>query len=337
MISSPAELEEARNQALRLEQIIQGLRSELAGRDELFDEMVGAYATRLRQLRFDIDAYLGVRMPKDADLVLRVDSPDINLEGAPSTILVDALERLRKAIANSFMRISAGEAKGPGRPTDELRIMSEPRVLWLAPGSLRIGVDLPASYHRQTMESWAPGAPETLPESPIKRSVSLLLAAAAWAASTQPVEAIEVAIPEAAVRKVILEQVRQLSPTPKGRISSIAIEGDRSLVESPIVLTNVSRSRAREGAYPDSGTKEFEDTGVLRRVAVDLDKDEHFFELRDRPNRAQPIKGDFPEELRARVFDAIHRQYRVHVRGILETKVGQQAKSVLHLEDFERL
>ena len=109
------------------------------------------------------------------------------------------------------------------------------------------------------------------------------------------------------------------------------------MVISPILLTSDSRIRARQGAYPGANTQEFEDLGTLRRVSVDLDKDEHLFELRGRPESRPAIKGDFPEELRARVFDAIHRKYRVKARGILETRVGQHAREILHLEEFERV
>lgn len=337
MITSPDQLEVSRQQARELEEIIKDIRGSLGERTDLADEMVAGYASRLRKLRLDMDTYIGVGGPSETDLVVRVESPDISSEGAPSTILVDTLERLRKALSSSYIRVSGGQARGPGRTSDEIRVASEPRVVWLGPGSLRIGVDLPASFHLKSVEKWMadPSAAEF--QSPIQKSVAFLLAAASWASSDQPVDAIETTIPDSGIRKVILEQVRQLSPTPRGRVSALSIEGDPAVVIRPILLTSDSRIRARQGAYPGENTQEFEDLGTLRRVSVDLDKDEHLFELRGRPDSRPPIKGDFPEELRARVFDAIHRKYRVKARGILETRVGQHAREILHLEEFERM
>jgi hypothetical protein len=334
MITSEKQLEQARKQAERLETLILEIRRTLPERKELTEEMVRGYESRLRSIRLDIDTFLGVGSPRQVDLVLRVVSPDIGSDGAPSTILVDTLEKFRKAVATSYSQIVRGGQRGAGRPPEELRVASEPRVLWLAPGSLRIGLDLPPSFHQRSVLSWSSDLADRSVKSPIQDSIAFLLIAASWAASEEPVEKIEEAIPNPGTRKVVLEQVRQLSPTPKGRVSSLVIEGDPKIVARQIVLTNSSRVRAREGAYPGSSTQEFEDTGILRKVTVDTEKAEHFFELRERPRGRPPVRGDFPEDLRVRVFHAIHGKYRVTVRGILETKVGRQTKQTLHLEDF---
>ncbi len=334
MITSEKELEQARKQAERLETLILEIRKTLPARKGLTDEMVRGYESRLRSIRLDIDTFLGVGDPRQVDLILRVASPDIGTDGAPSTILVDTLEKFRKAIASSYSQFARGGVRGAGRPPEELRVASEPRVLWLAPGSLRIGLDLPPSYHQRSVLSWSAEPSDKSVKSPIQDSITLLLIAASWAASEESLDRIEQAIPDPSTRKVVLEQVRQLSPTPKGRITSLVIEGDPKIVAHPIVLTNSTRVRAREGAYPGSTTQEFEDTGILRKVTVDTEKAEHFFELRERPRGRPTVRGDFPEDLRVRVFHAIHGKYRVRVRGILETKVGQQTKQTLHLEDF---
>jgi hypothetical protein len=334
MITSESELEQARRQAERLETLILEIRRTLPARQQLTDEMVHGYESRLRSIRLDIDSFLGVGDLRQADLILRVASPDIGTDGAPSTILVDTLEKFRKAIASSYSQLARGGLRGAGRPPDELRVASEPRVLWLAPGSLRIGLDLPPSFHQRSVLSWSSDVADRSVKSPIQNSIAFLLAAAWWASSEEPIEKLEETIPDSGTRKVVLEQVRQLSPTPKGRVSSLEIEGDPRIVTHPILLTNSARLRAREGAYPGSTTQEFEDTGILRKVTVDTDRAEHFFELRERPRGRLPVRGDFPEDLRVRVFHAIHGKYRVRVRGILETKVGRQTKQTLHLEDF---
>jgi len=336
MIKNRTELTLAQEQSERLEAAILEIRTSLAGRPEISNEMASSYESQLRAIRLDIDSFLGVKAPSGADLILRVESPDIGSDGAPTSILVETLETFRKAIAATLVGVRTGRAKTQGRPPAELRVASDPKVLWLAPGSLRIGVDLPSGYHQTSVLAYDETGSMTRAQTPIQQSVALLLKAAEWASSDLPVAELDKEIEKPAVRKAVLEQVRKLSPSPMGRVTALTIEGSPSILRQPIRLTESSRDRAREAAYQGSQTRDFEDTGTLKRVHVDIDTAQHSFDLRERPRGQPDIRGDFPEELRVRIFHAIQNQYRVRVRGILETKPGSPGKQVLHLEDFDR-
>jgi hypothetical protein len=334
MLNRKEQLTRSIEQAERLEHVILAVRERYAEMPEHGKVLVEPYRTLLASVRAEIDSCLELGAFPTADLVIRVESPQIGKDGAPSQILVDQLVNLRKALASTFVLVSRLPWAGKGRYSQELRGASDVTVLGIAPGSVRIGIDLPTLYHKQTLDPWVaePGAEPQI--SPAKEVVNFLMRAAEWAASDGTTEELEREIPDPRVRKTVLAQVRKLSPSPKGGITSVHIEGGLALGHRSVHLTPTAGERAREGEFPGKRTQEFEDSGVLKKLSLDDDKDVRRFELRERPSGKPNIRGDFPGELRHRVLEVMKHHNRVRVRGILEISSGARETSTLHLEDF---
>ncbi len=323
-------------QAERLERVILAIRERYSEMPDHANALVEPYRTLLASVRSEIDTCLDLRAFPAADLVIRVESPRIGASGTPSQILVDTLQNLRKALASTFVLVSPSAYTGAGRYTQSVRGASDVTVLGIAPGSVKIGIDLPTMFHTETLDSWNTG-PEGKPQlSPAREVVNYLMRAAEWAASDRPTAELEREIPDPKIRRAVLAQVRRLGPTIRGGINAVHIEGGATLGHKMVHLTPAATERAREGAYPGKLTREFEDSGILKKIALDLDKDVRQFELRERPDGKPNVRGDFPDELRARVLDVMKLGYRVRVRGILETSSGTKVTSTLHIEDFER-
>lgn len=326
----------ATEQAERLEKVILSIQEKYVDDPEAASAMIGPYRSMLTSVRAEIDSCLGLEGFPNADLVLTVKSSKIGPEGAPSQLLVDTLVTFRKALASTFARVSKVPWAGQGRYSGIVRGASDVTVLGLARGSVRIAVDLPPLFHKQTLDAWVTeeGAKPQL--SPVRAAVDYLLQGAEWAASDRPVEELERVIPDSAVRKEVMAQIRNMSPSPKGDIEALEIEGGSVLGRRAARLTRQASDRARTAEYPGKRTRAFEDSGILKRITVDLDKPIHDFELRDRPGDAANLRGDFPDELRQRVLDVMKLGRRVRVRGVLEETPGSPARTALHLEDFER-
>ncbi|HTT34371.1 MAG TPA: hypothetical protein VMH78_00670, partial [Thermoplasmata archaeon] len=330
MAATEDSLEVLKRQEQRLEKAISALRRAHHDEQEYANELIAPYASLLISVRADIDHLLGVGPIAGADIEIRVESPEIGREGAPSGILTETLDRLRKALAGTYAAVGKFRWSGRGRYTEEIRRAADIRVLALVPGSLRLGIDLPEPFHRRTMDNFGPRPSPT----PGRAALAALLAASKWAASDSPPEALSDAIPDPTTRKSVLEQVRRLSPSPKGKITTLEISGVSMQIGDSAKLTHAARSRARVAAYPGGGTQEFDDVGQLRALNVDLDEGRRVFVLRKRSGDRPSIRGDFPPELAHEVLDAIKHGYRVRVGGILETKGN--GRGVLHLGEIER-
>jgi hypothetical protein len=328
-------LARATEQAERLEKTILSIQQKYAEDPEAASAMVGPYRSMLESVRAEIDSCLGLKGFPNADLVLKVESSKIGPEGAPSQLLVDTLESFRKALASTFVRVSGAPWAGQGRYSGIVRGASNVTVLGLARGSVRIAVDLPPLFHRQTLDAWVTEEGAKPQRSPVRAAVDYLLQGAEWAASDRPEEELERVIPDAAVRKEVMTQVRNMSPSPKGDIEALEIEGGSVLGRRTVRLTRQASDRARTAEYPGKRTRVFEDSGILKRITVDLDRPIHDFELRERPGGVANLRGDFPDELRQRVLDMMKLGRKVRVRGILEETPGNPSRTVLHLEDFE--
>lgn len=334
MMNRTEQLARSTEQAERLEKVILSIREKYAKDPETASAMIGPYQSMLASVRSEIDACLGLEGFPSADLVLKVESPKIGPEGAPSQLIVQTLDTLRKALASTFIRVSKTPWAGQGRYTGMVREASDVTVLGLARGSVRIAVDLPPLFHKQTLDTWVTKEGAIPQRSPARAAVDYLLSGAEWASSDRSIEALETVIPDAVVRKEVMTQVRKLSPPPKGDIETLEIEGGRILGRKTVRLTRAASARAMSAEYPGKRTRVFEDTGILRKITVDLDQPLHEFELRLRPGGEPNLRGDFPDELRRRVLDAMDSGRRVRVHGILEETPGSPSKTMLHLEDF---
>ena len=107
-------------------------------------------------------------------------------------------------------------------------------------------------------------------------ALTLYLDAASWVSSgDDPIE-LERAIPDAERRRLLLNQISQLIPRPRGATETVELSG-RRLTRGPIQLQRISRERVRSALVQTVQDELVTAVGLLREI--DLDK--RSFTVRD--------------------------------------------------------
>jgi hypothetical protein len=222
-------------------------------------------------------------------------------------------DAFRKGVQSVAELILTGELTT--RPTAELKRATDFRVVAMAPGSLRVGVQLPFE------------------EGNVAEAVSLALGdylkTAAWVASDRPDDELHAQVPDERRRRLLLTELSRLAPRERGQVEEVELVG--SLLQSerilgPITLGRKNRRRINEtlDKIPEQRIETY--TGDLREI--DLDKCS--FVLRNietSPGEAMQIECQFREELLEAAKEALDK--RVTVTGSRPIDRTRRPKSLL--------
>ena len=313
-ITSRDEMEQAFEQLERLYQSLAALRRQIEpANPRNFAVLAEGHLEHIRRLRRELDEYAGVMALDEqaAPLWLRVVGPEIEWPAAPTSVLTAILDAFRKGVQSVAELILTGELTT--RPTAELKRATDFRVVAMAPGSLRVGVQLPFE------------------EGKVAEAVSLALGdylkTAAWVASDRPDEELHAQVPDERRRR--LTEISRLAPRERGQVEEVELVG--SLLQSerilgPITLARKNRRRINEtlDKIPEQRIETY--TGDLREI--DLDKCS--FVLRNietSPGEAMQIECQFREELLEAAKEALDK--RVTVTGGRPIDQTRRPKSLL--------
>jgi hypothetical protein len=315
MISSDAELQQAVEQMQRLYQVLAGLRRKVEpDRPELFAVIAEGPIELLRQLREDMDAYVGLAAlrEQEADLWLRIHGPGVVWDDAPTSVVTAFVDSLRKGVQMVAELIDTGTLTT--RPTKELMQACDLRLLAIAAGSVQVGLRLP--------EGLAAGSKRGVAEEALARYLKV----AAWVGQDdQPIED-WVPGPE---WRVLLNAVKPLVPRQRGGVEYVELHG-RRVGGQAVRLTRQSRRRLDE-ALDRLVTERIETReGVLREI----DLDQRTFLLRQRDDPAQ-VRCSFPDELYEAAKEAFDRAVRVS--GVMRPPGGRRGTPELDAERIEVL
>ena len=334
MIRSNSEFEITRRRAAVLEDTIEGLKQEYGNHPEYFEALAAPFRNELLGLRRQIDEYVGMTELPSSDVVLRIEGEGIREGAALGSILAERLVALRKAVVSIAEALAQGHPREAGRPLEDIAQLADFSVVGLAAGSLKLAVDFPTSVRQERLEGAE--APAT-PRSYVRKAVELLIEGGEWVSSAEPTSELPADLAASPAFDALMLKLRQLSPSPKGKLSRVWIEGRDISPGKAAVLTRDSRARAIQVLRKAEGAIEFEDVGKLRAMRFDADREIRDLVLRERTGGKEELDCDFEDALRPDVFRAVLTESRVRVRGILRTIVGPPKKSVLSIEELEFL
>lgn len=315
-ISSRDQMQQALEQLGRLYQSLAALRREIEPLNPRnFAVLAEGHLFEIRRLQHELDEYAGAVAVDEhaAPLWLKVVGREIEWPSAPTSVLTAILDAFRKGVQSVAELILTGELTT--RPTGELKRSADFRVVALAPGSLRVGVQLPPE------EGEAGTA--------VSRALGDYLRAAAWVSSEQSGEDLEQHVPDPRERRLLLTELARLVPRERGQVEEIELSG--SLLRSARVPSNVRLSRPSRkriddalDTIPEQRVESY--VGDLREI--DLDK--FSFMLRNagtRPGEVQQVECEFLEELVEAAKEALDK--RVQVTGSRPVDERRRAKPLL--------
>jgi len=307
MTADQEKLKQALAQLQRMYEALAQLRERTQGRGQFFVLAEGPL-DEIRRLESSVAALSGRSAVEEhaADIWMQVAGAELTWPEAPTSILTNLLDALRKGVqVAAEWLLKGGELST--RPTKELKRACDLRVLAMEPGSVRVALRLPEVE---------PGTEESA--TVVRDALGKYLAVATWAASDASGEGLEELIEVADLRRVLLTEVKRLVPRPRGDVESVDLYGRAMPRAERVRLTR--KVHARIDAAIDAAEREQVERheGDLREI----DLDNRTFTLRNvSADNVFQIPCQFGPDLYDSALDALDR--RVEVTGIRQIEVGR--------------
>lgn len=325
MIENAIQFEHAQKQLGKMQDSLRNLVADVLPKNRHnFAVLAEGPMEEIRRLQAEIDVYTGVAsaIESESPLWLRIYGENVHWPAAPSSLLANYLESLRKGIQTLAEFIQHGQVVG-GRPLQGLRDACDFEVVAFEPGSIRVGLRLPDVQSDPLLL--------TQQANPAELALDEFLDVASWAGSGDEEAVLENKFPDSTKRRVLLNALKPLLPRPRGQVEGIELSGWRVRRTAAIILTRETIAKV-DGAI-DSTVHERPENheGVLREI----DLDELRFTLRD---TAQPleIRCVFEESILEQAKAALDKRVRVFgTRKVALTKKASPILQVTRLEVIE--
>jgi hypothetical protein len=311
MIENDEQLSQANGAIARLEGALAALRTRVGpANPEMFAAMAEDYAHSIYDIRADIDAYLGLSAAADASVPLwmvleggRVSGRDIS-----SRLLSEWLGNFRKAIYGVASFLETGQLRLGGRPEAWLLNATDPHVLAVAPGSIRIGLRLPSQLVQADLFDEA----DARAEASSHRALDYLLEVAGWASSGQINPPLDRGM-DTDMLSVVARFASNLAPSPRSTVRSVTFTGASVPFAEPLRLMAESRERLTGLVKLLAHVTEETVSGQIREI----DLDAHRIILRERGEGMPDLKGQVPAELMDKTERLLHKN--VVVKGLISS------------------
>ena len=261
MIQDDEQLNQTRAAITHLESAIAALKRDVKPiNPNRFALMAEPAVAQIGELRALIDEYVGIKaaVSLEAELWMRIEGPDIEIGDAPTSVVTALLDILRRGIQSVGEFLQRGSVGT--RPTASMKEACDLRIVGWMPGSVQVGLRFP-EIPRQAQESASP-------VEQAREALSLYLSAASIVAIGEAPEVLERAIPDPAERRVLLNQIRQLVPRPRGAAELIELSG-RSVLQGTIRLDRSARERVSRALAQTIPEELMSAQGVLREIDLD--------------------------------------------------------------------
>jgi hypothetical protein len=324
MIHNEPEYLQSKRALNRLETALAALRRRVEPvNEELFRSMAQSYLISIEQIRTEIDEYIGLTSAElaRAPLWMTLEGERLAAKEISSRLLTDWLGKLRRALQNVGEYVSSSRLLF-GRPSSELLELTDPRIVALRPGSIRIGIRLPVPESQ--IELFPTDAHLHAPIA--YRALARILDMVSWAQSTEVALSKE-KFPDSTEAIILINQVSALVPARNGAIRAVRFTG--ALVPDPTGLRISSDARARLRRLAASLTETHIDSveGVVREIDLDAQR----IILRERGPERPDIKCYLPDDLVERAESLLDRHVRVSGRF---SSVAPDTVDVISMEEI---
>lgn len=310
MIETHAQLEQARSALARVENALAALRARVERQNPaLFAAMSEDYRANIVQIRAEIDAYLGIDATTETvPLWMVLEGERISPRDISSRLLSEWLANFRKAVYGVAAFLQSGQLRvGGGRPESWLLDATDPHIVALAPGSIRVGLRLPVEDDVQS-DLFEEDAAEPLPQ----RALRHLLSVAEWSTSdsVSPPQDGEMTLDEISVAARF---GAKLAPSPRSTVRTVTFSGTMLPSATPLRLEAESRERMLGLVKMLSHISEDVVFGQIREIDLDARR----IILRERGEGVIDLKGHVPDELMGFAERLLNRHVRI--RGLISS------------------
>lgn len=324
MIQNDAQFEQTQHQLRMMQESLRSLKADVLPKNKRnFAVLAEGPLEEIRRLQSEIDAYMGVAtaVESQSPLWLRLFGENVRWPSAPSSLLTNYLESLRKGVQTVAEYLHHGEVSG-GRPVQELRDACDFEVVAFQPGSIRVGLRLPDLDVDELLLNQPPN--------PAEQALDEFLEAAAWAGSGENDAFLENKFADATKRRILLNALKPLLPRPRGQVEGIELSGWRLRGVAAIKLSRDTNKKV-DGAIDRTVHEQAEEhEGDLREI----DLDELRFTLRD-PATLLEVRCVFEESILEQAKAALDK--RVRVSGTRKVALTKKASPILQLTRLQVL
>jgi hypothetical protein len=308
MIRSEAQLEQARTALTRVENALAALRARVASVNRaLFEAMAEDYRSDIRELRREIETYLGVVPSSEVEVPLwmTLEGEELSSQDISSRLLSEWLGNFRKALYGVAAYLNSGRLKLGGRPEAALLYATDPHIVALSSGSIRVGLRLP--------DDGVSASPGSLNEETIAhRALSDLMAVAEWA-SSERVDLPRDSHLSPEEISVAARFASRLAPSPRSVVQTVTFSGSRVPSRHSLSLRAESRQRLQGLVKVLSHVAEMVATGYIREIDFDAMR----VTLRDRGDGLTDLRCQLSADTIG-VAERLLKQ-RVRVRGLVSS------------------
>lgn len=326
MIQDDEQLNQTRAAITHLESALTSLKHEvLPINPARFALMAEPAVDQIRQLRSKVEEYVGITsaLSQEAELWMRIEGPEIEIGDAPTSVITALLDILRRGVQSVAEFLQRG-AVGT-RPTASMKEACDLRIVGWMSGSVQVGLRFPE------IPSETPDSPN--PVAQAREALSLYLNAASLIATGGDPTEMERAIPDAGERRLLLNQISQLVPRPRGAAEQIELSG-RSVPHGMIRLDRSARGRVRRALAQTIPEELVTAQGLLREI--DLDARSFIVRDPDQPEKETrceiSIEADDLLEIAKESLD-----HTVIVRGTQRKDPTRRKMSPLRVQEIEVL
>jgi hypothetical protein len=305
MIENDPQLEQAREALSHVERALSALRARVQPiNPNLFNAMAENYWSNIRRIREEIDSYLGLAavVEQSVPLWMVLQGEAVSSRDISSRLLSEWLGNFRKAVYGVSLFLESGQQRfAGGRPDALLLAATDPYVVALAPGSIRVGLRLPdqdvqAELFNQSTQS------ETTPH----RAFRYLLALASWAAS----ESLDIPRDDGMSVDEISVAARfaaKIAPSPRSSVRAVTFSGTLVPFEHGLTLEARSRDRLEGLVKMLSHVTEETVRGQIREIDLDAQR----LILRERGAGLGDMKCHVPEALMSVAESYLNKHVRI--------------------------
>jgi len=324
MIQNEPQYRQARQALEHLETALAALRRRVEpANPELFKAMAQSYLSEIESIRREIDVFIGVANAEEARapfwMILqgeRLSASDIS-----SQLLSEWLAKIRRALQNIGEYINTGKVLS-GRPSIELNELTDPRIVALQHGSIKIGIRLPPPKAQTELFAENSQMPESLGQKALKRFLDVVV----WIDSSKR-EFPRDQFPDSTEAIILVNQVSSLVPSRKGIVQTVRFSG--ALVPSPtgLYISHEALPRLRQVATTLIKTHNDHVEGVIREIDLDAQR----IILRERGPERPDIKCYLPDELVEQVENLLDKHVRVYGQF---TSISPDIIDVISIEEI---
>lgn len=307
MIVSDDQYQQSLTVLQRLQTALASLRSRVEPINaELFKAMAQTYIDEITEIRNEIDEYIGVNIATDAKAPLwfSLEGQTLNSNEVSTRLLTNWLSKFRIAIQNVAEYIETQQTIS-GRPSAEILEKTDPKLVMIRSGSIKIGIKFPQSYSQGELFKDNASFSDSLPHKAVDRLLQLV----AWADSDQNVLP-DNKFPDNTETTILVNQIISLVPSRRSIVKTLRFSG--ALVpHAHNVFINLDL-RPKLQRVLDELTIINEDTviGVIREIDLDAQR----IILRERGPEAPDLKCYLPDNLVSIAEELLDKTVRVHGR-----------------------